>query len=78
MSDYPEYDERQKNLRTRNPYGSLKEYPITKDMIREFEMGMRNIWEDTRVVTAPNGINLGITVGNLRKICYLAEKKAPK
>lgn len=51
----------------RNSFASIDSQPVTADQIVNLRYKLGNLWEDTDVVTKPNGIDV-ITVGNLQAI----------
>lgn len=56
------------SLAYRHPYAKLDEEPITRGDVDEFRRSLTRFWEDTQIVTKPNGISI-ITVGALLALC---------
>lgn len=60
----------------RNPFTSIKDEPITREDVEELRRCLSKFWEDTALVTKPNGYRI-ISVGNLDAILQtlLAERE---
>ena len=48
----------------RNPHASINKKPITREQVQELRQRLERFWEDTALVTKPNGYHI-IEVGNL-------------
>lgn len=51
----------------RNPHASITEEPITRKQVESLRNTLDRFWEDTMIVTKPNGMKI-ILVGNLEAI----------
>jgi len=51
----------------RNSFASIEKEPITRRAVERLRDELRRYWEDTWIVTDPNGYKI-ITVGNLEAI----------
>lgn len=48
----------------RNPYASIEDEPLDRAAVRRLRAQLTDYWEDTWLVTNPNGYNV-VLVGNL-------------